>query len=50
MTKENNTFYLLCILLAVGVLISHAILLGGYPLHDPLELLLKDQSIWVSSV
>jgi peptidoglycan/LPS O-acetylase OafA/YrhL len=44
MTDKKNAFDLLRILLAACVLVTHAILIGGYKLQDPLEVLSKNQT------
>lgn len=44
MTDKKNAFDLLRILLAVSVLVTHALLIGGYQLRDPLSVLSKDQT------
>lgn len=44
MTTKENAFDLLRLLLATCVLASHAILIGGYNLQDPVELFSKGQT------
>jgi peptidoglycan/LPS O-acetylase OafA/YrhL len=44
MTSKKNAFDLLRLLLAISVLISHSILIGGYKLQDPLSVLSKNQT------
>lgn len=44
MTDRQNAFDLLRLLLAISVLISHGILIGGYTIQDPLSILSKDQT------
>ncbi|WP_428328410.1 acyltransferase family protein [Mucilaginibacter sp.] len=44
MTDKKNAFDLLRLLLALCVLITHGILLGGYKLHDPLSYPSKGQT------
>ncbi|TSD65872.1 acyltransferase [Inquilinus sp. KBS0705] len=41
---KKNAFDLLRLLLAISVLITHALLLGGYKLYDPLHTLSKGQT------
>ena len=44
MAGKKNAFDLLRILLAISVIISHGILLGGYKLQDPLSVFSKSQT------
>lgn len=44
MTDKKNAFDLLRVLLAACVLITHAILIGGYKFQDPLAALSKNQT------
>jgi peptidoglycan/LPS O-acetylase OafA/YrhL len=44
MTDKKNAFDLLRILLAMCVLVTHALLIGGYPLRDPLSYFSKGQT------
>lgn len=44
MTDKKNAFDLLRILLAISVLITHGILIGGYKIQDPLSILSKNQT------
>ncbi|NEU06794.1 acyltransferase [Flavihumibacter sp. R14] len=44
MTRNKNAFDLLRLLLAISVIISHSILIGGYKIQDPLTILSKNQT------
>ena len=44
MIEKKNAFDLARILLAISVLITHSILIGGYKLNDPLSVLSKSQT------